>query len=99
MPSIHKLHIRVARFSAATGLVGAPACGDVMQLQFRVDDDGKFMTAAASLVTLPLLVRVCKRNYRWQTARTDNMTQKTAAPSPQLRQHSLQVAGRLDLMC
>ena len=46
-----------------TGLVGSPACGDVMRLQIRVDDDGKieearFKTfgcgsaiAASSLVT------------------------------------------------
>jgi len=46
-----------------TGMVGAPACGDVMKLQIRVDDDGviedaKFKTygcgsaiAASSLVT------------------------------------------------
>lgn len=46
-----------------TGLVGAPACGDVMKLQIRVDDDGmivdaKFKTfgcasaiASSSLVT------------------------------------------------
>uniref|UniRef100_A0A6T6I7S7 Iron-sulfur cluster assembly protein n=1 Tax=Craspedostauros australis TaxID=1486917 RepID=A0A6T6I7S7_9STRA len=26
--------------SVGTGLVGAPACGDVMKLQIRVDDDG-----------------------------------------------------------
>lgn len=28
-----------------TGLVGAPACGDVMKLQIRVDDDGKIIDA------------------------------------------------------
>lgn len=28
-----------------TGLVGAPACGDVMQLQIEVDDDGKIADA------------------------------------------------------
>jgi Fe-S cluster assembly scaffold IscU len=27
--------------NVGTGLVGAPACGDVMQLQIQVDDDGK----------------------------------------------------------
>mmetsp|Transcript_16300 Transcript_16300/g.35747 ORF Transcript_16300/g.35747 Transcript_16300/m.35747 type:complete len:161 (-) Transcript_16300:180-662(-) len=27
--------------SVGTGLVGAPACGDVMKLQIQVDDDGK----------------------------------------------------------
>lgn len=28
-----------------TGLVGAPACGDVMRLQIKVDDDGKIIDA------------------------------------------------------
>ena len=49
--------------SVGTGLVGAPACGDVMKLQLRIDDDGvireaKFKTfgcgsaiASSSLVT------------------------------------------------
>ena len=49
--------------NVGTGLVGAPACGDVMRLQIRVDDDGvieeaKFKTfgcgsaiASSSLVT------------------------------------------------
>ncbi len=49
--------------SVGTGLVGAPACGDVMKLQIRVSDDGriedaKFKTygcgsaiASSSLVT------------------------------------------------
>ncbi len=49
--------------SVGTGLVGAPACGDVMRLQIRVDEDGiiedaKFKTygcgsaiASSSLVT------------------------------------------------
>ncbi|EFJ10697.1 hypothetical protein SELMODRAFT_49218, partial [Selaginella moellendorffii] len=29
--------------SVGTGLVGAPACGDVMKLQIRVGDDGKIV--------------------------------------------------------
>ena len=49
--------------SIATGMVGAPACGDVMKLQLKVNDDGiiedaKFKTygcgsaiASSSLVT------------------------------------------------
>merc|ERR1711881_127442 len=31
--------------TVGTGLVGAPACGDVMRLQIEVDDDGKIVDA------------------------------------------------------
>ena len=31
--------------NVGTGLVGAPACGDVMKLQIRVGDDGKIEEA------------------------------------------------------
>ena len=31
--------------TVGTGLVGAPACGDVMKLQIKVDDDGKIEKA------------------------------------------------------
>jgi len=31
--------------NVGTGLVGAPACGDVMKLQIKVDDDGKIIDA------------------------------------------------------
>ena len=31
--------------SDGTGLVGAPACGDVMRLQIKVGDDGKIQDA------------------------------------------------------
>lgn len=31
--------------NVGTGLVGAPACGDVMKLQIRVDDSGKIIDA------------------------------------------------------
>nr|CAB3256937.1 iron-sulfur cluster assembly enzyme ISCU, mitochondrial-like [Phallusia mammillata] len=31
--------------TVGTGLVGAPACGDVMRLQIEVDDDGKITDA------------------------------------------------------
>uniref|UniRef100_A0A1A8QJE0 Iron-sulfur cluster assembly enzyme ISCU n=1 Tax=Nothobranchius rachovii TaxID=451742 RepID=A0A1A8QJE0_9TELE len=31
--------------SVGTGLVGAPACGDVMKLQIQVDEDGKISDA------------------------------------------------------
>ena len=35
--------------NVGTGLVGAPACGDVMRLQIRVSDEG--VIASSSLVT------------------------------------------------
>ncbi len=31
--------------TVGTGLVGAPACGDVMKLQFEVDENGKILDA------------------------------------------------------
>ncbi|OMJ28709.1 Iron-sulfur cluster assembly enzyme ISCU, mitochondrial [Smittium culicis] len=31
--------------NVGTGLVGAPACGDVMRLQIKVDDEGKIIDA------------------------------------------------------
>ena len=31
--------------NVGTGLVGAPACGDVMKLQIEVDDEGKIVDA------------------------------------------------------
>lgn len=31
--------------NVGTGLVGAPACGDVMKLQVRINDDGKIVDA------------------------------------------------------
>ena len=31
--------------TVGTGLVGAPACGDVMKLQVKVDDNGKIVDA------------------------------------------------------
>ena len=31
--------------NVGTGLVGAPACGDVMKLQIEVDSDGKIVDA------------------------------------------------------
>lgn len=31
--------------NVGTGLVGAPACGDVMKLQIKVDDDGRIVDA------------------------------------------------------
>jgi NifU-like N terminal domain len=38
--------------SVGTGLVGAPACGDVMKLQIEVGDDGRTIQNAVFKVTL-----------------------------------------------
>jgi nitrogen fixation NifU-like protein len=35
--------------AVGTGLVGAPACGDVMRLQIKVGDDGKIQDAKTML--------------------------------------------------
>ena len=40
----HRVQIG-ARPPSHAGLVGAPACGDVMKLQIEVDDDGKIIDA------------------------------------------------------
>jgi nitrogen fixation NifU-like protein len=46
--------------SVGTGMVGAPACGDVMKLQIKVDDEGriedaKFKTYGCSSLVTELL--------------------------------------------
>merc|ERR1711970_411464 len=41
--NVGKLDIK--KPNVGTGLVGAPACGDVMKLQIEVDDDGKIIDA------------------------------------------------------
>jgi nitrogen fixation protein NifU and related proteins len=59
--------------NVGTGMVGAPACGDVMKLQIKVDNDviidAKFKTygcgsaiAASSLVTEMLIGKTLKRS-------------------------------------
>ncbi|KAH8058656.1 iron-sulfur transferase [Aureococcus anophagefferens] len=37
--------------SVGTGLVGAPACGDVMKLQIKIDDDGNIAIASSSVAS------------------------------------------------
>merc|ERR1712078_420551 len=34
-----------SKVNVGTGMVGAPACGDVMKLQIEVDDDGNIIDA------------------------------------------------------
>ena len=42
--------------SVGTGMVGAPACGDVMRLQIKVNDAGVIARSAA--LPLPLLLSI-----------------------------------------
>ena len=39
--------------TVGTGMVGAPACGDVMKLQIKVNDDGIIEAVSYTHLTLP----------------------------------------------
>lgn len=50
-PTVHEMRRNVGSLdkndkNVGTGLVGAPACGDVMKLQIRVNDDGEIVETA-----------------------------------------------------
>ena len=45
--------------SVGTGLVGAPACGDVMRLQIRVSESGVIVVSRISSEIRPIDTRVC----------------------------------------
>jgi hypothetical protein len=59
--------------SVGTGLVGAPACGDVMKLQIQVAEDGKIERAVFKVsvfdslrhsdVEVPLLVHLTRQKF------------------------------------
>jgi len=75
--------------SVGTGMVGAPACGDVMKLQIKVDDDGiitdaRFKTygcgsaiASSSLVTEMLKGRTLQEA---QTIKNTEIAEALALP-------------------
>lgn len=44
--------------NVGTGLVGAPACGDVMKLQIEVGKDGKTIEKAVFKVILSIIKRI-----------------------------------------
>ena len=44
--------------NVGTGMVGAPACGDVMRLQIQVNDDGVIEAVSYTHLTLPTILLV-----------------------------------------
>ena len=44
--------------NVGTGLVGAPACGDVMKLQIELSEDGKTINKAVFKVNYTLIIDV-----------------------------------------
>jgi NifU-like protein involved in Fe-S cluster formation len=44
--------------AACAGLVGAPACGDVMKLQIKVGEDGKIVDAVFKVALTPVYRRL-----------------------------------------
>ena len=49
-----------------TGLVGAPACGDVMKLQIEVDDEGTINNAVFKVSFFIVDIRVWKCNCKFE---------------------------------
>jgi hypothetical protein len=82
--------------NVGTGLVGAPACGDVMKLQIRVNDDGeivdsKFMTfgcgsaiASSSLATewIKGMSGTVIAPMRFRRGALQALSRLTCSPSP-----------------
>lgn len=56
---LHGLTVCSARTLA--GLVGAPACGDVMKLQIKVSDDGKIEEAVFKVCVFSLVLMFAER--------------------------------------
>lgn len=59
-----------------TGLVGAPACGDVMKLQFRVGKDGKIEEAVFKASACPQIHCCCCCRARLPAPSTTEMAEK-----------------------
>jgi len=62
--------------NVGTGLVGAPACGDVMKLQIRVDDDGKIIEAKFKTFGCGSAIASSSLATEWIKGRTVNEAMK-----------------------
>ena len=77
-----------------TGMVGAPACGDVMQLQIQVSDDGiiedaKFKTygCGSAIASSSLLTEWIKRKSLDDAIKIKNTDIATELSLPQVKIH------------
>ena len=77
-----------------TGMVGAPACGDVMQLQIQIDDDGiiedaKFKTygCGSAIASSSLLTEWVKRRSLDDAIKIKNTDIATELSLPPVKIH------------
>lgn len=77
-----------------TGMVGAPACGDVMQLQIQIDDDGiiedaKFKTygCGSAIASSSLLTEWVKRKSLEDALKIKNTDIVTELSLPPVKIH------------
>lgn len=80
--------------SVGTGMVGAPACGDVMRLQIRVNDDGiiedaKFKTygCGSAIASSSLVTEMVKGKTLDEAAAIKNMDIATELALPPVKVH------------
>eukprot|EP01083_Nonionella_stella_P114075 336885_1 len=59
-----------------TGLVGAPACGDVMKLQIKVDDDGKIVDSCFKTFGCGSAIASSSLATEWVKGKNVNEAQK-----------------------
>ena len=80
--------------SIATGMVGAPACGDVMKLQLKINDDGiiedaKFKTygCGSAIASSSLVTEWVKGKSIEQAGQITNMTIAEELELPPVKIH------------
>jgi len=79
-----------ADVNVGTGLVGAPACGDVMKLQIRVDDDGNVVDSCFKTFGCGSAIAASSVATEWVKGRTiadDKETSATAIRNRDIASH------------